>query len=318
MRKFHSFLVIGLISTMLSACAGFSRIQDPISHFNQAAHAASSAESAFLNAVQVVECEDQFYKSAYDYSTSSDPKANFDLRGYCTPIVVTPDQITTRNTLMSAIVLYADKMQALSTSDNDKQLDANSQTLAQNLNKLAITGGIKLQDPAIVQGVEAAVSAIAKMALDQIIYSNLRNAAQNMQPYLKAIVTALQSENFGFGQAIISSLGHIEMMLRIEISLSHQRGQVAAADTFFNIINARGILIGADPVTKQALASPANTPNPKPVDAAKPVNDALDAIVTGNQAIANTGSGGIYAAANDMYKRAMTAKDIYDSIAKAK
>jgi hypothetical protein len=331
MRKFHYFLVIGLLSITVCACGGFSRTQDPISHFNQAAHAASNAESAFLNAVHIAECEAQFYTSAYNYSTSKDPTANFALIEYCRPIIVTPDQITTRNTLMSAIVLYADKMQALGTSDNDKQLDANSQKLAKNLNKLASTGGIKLQDSAIVQGAEAAVSAIAKMALDQVVYSDLKTAAQNMQPNLEDVVRALKIENLSFGKAMSQSFRQIESLVRIEISLSHQvdvensllhkrkpNEPIAGANTFFKIINGRSILISADPVTKDSLASPAKAPNRSPADAATPVNDALDAIVKANQAIANAGSGGIYAAANDLYTRAMKAKEIYESIAKSK
>jgi hypothetical protein len=316
MNRFGSFLLIGLVLIALSACPGFSRIQDAVLQFSQATHAASTAETAFLNAVQVAECEDQFYTSAYNYSTSKDPKANFDLTGYCKPIVITPEQIETRNALMTAIILYADKMQALATSDDDKQLDANSQTLAQNLNNLASSGGIKLKDPAIVQGVEAAFGAIAKMVLDQVKYSNLRTAAQNMQSHLMAVVKALKSENFGLGQTITGSLGDIEIMLRDEIALSHQQGKVAAADTFFNIMNSRNILMSADALTKKSFASPENAPKPVPVDTSKPVNDALDAIVRCNDAIAKTGTGGIYAAVNDLYKRAMGAKDLYNSIAK--
>jgi len=317
MNRFGSFLGIGLIALTLSACATLSQIQDPVSHFDQATHAAANAETAFLNAVQTADCEDQFYESLSEYALHK--KNNFDLTGYCKPRVITPEQIDTRNKLMSAIVLYADKMQALATSDDNKQLDTNSQTLAQNLNKLATTGGIKLKDPAIVQGVETAFIAIADMALDKVKYSNIHTAAQNMQRYLDSIVTALKNENFGFGLAMSGSLGQIEITMREVISSSQQRGK-DPAETFFNVVNGRNIIISADLLTKRSLASPANTPSSTPVDTAKPVNDALDAIVSCNQAIANTktGSGGISAAANDLYKRAVAAIDLYNSIAGAK
>jgi hypothetical protein len=317
MNRFYSLFVIALISIMLSACAGITQPQDSISRFDQSIHEASTAEVAFLNAVLTTDCEEQFYNSAYKFSISTDPKTNFDLLGYCVPRVITLDQIDIRDTLMKAIVLYADKMQALTSNDQDKQLDTNSQTVAQNLNKLASNGGFKLKDPAIVQGVEAAVIAIANMALDETKYKDLRTAAEKMHPNLVVIVNALKNENFGFGQAITVSLGHIEIMLRTEISLSHQTGKSAASDTFFNIIKSRSILMRADLVTKQSITSPANSTELKPIDAAKPLNDALDAIVSGNQAIANARTGGVYAAANDLYKRAAAAKDIYSSIAKA-
>jgi hypothetical protein len=157
------------------------------------------------------------------------------------------------------------------------------------------------------------------MALDRVKYSTIRSAAQSMQPHLNTVVTALKSENIGFGMAMNDSLGQIEITMRTLIADLQKKDQ-EPIETFFDIINSRNLIISADPLTKRSLALPANTPIANPLDIAKPINDALDAVVSCNQAIANpkTGSGGIYAAAEDLFKRAIVAKDIYNSIASAK
>lgn len=71
MNRFGFFLLIGLVLIALSACVGLSQIQDSMSHFAQATHAASAAEATFLNAVLTVDCEKQFHTIAYQYSTDN-------------------------------------------------------------------------------------------------------------------------------------------------------------------------------------------------------------------------------------------------------
>ncbi len=314
MNNFRSFLGFLLISMALSACASFSQIQSSVSHFDQATHTAATAEKAFLDAVLTVDCEAQFYEQAYNYALNK--ANNFKLRGYCRPNVLTPEQSEIRKSLMDAIVLYADKMQALATSDDDKQLDTNSQTLAQNLNKLATTGGIKLKDPSLVQGVETAFIAIAKMALDQVKYKTIREAARKMQPQIENLVAALKKENWAFGQTMgerTGKIGGIADQMKQLVAESH-REQNDPAATFFNIVDGRNILLSLSQVPKQSYGLPGKLPG----DPAKSVNDALDAIVNCNKAIAETKSGGIYAAANDLSQRASAAQTLYKSISTAK
>lgn len=313
MNRFCSFLGIVLILMAFSACAPMSQIQSSVSQFDQATHTAANTETAFLDAVMTVDCEAQFYGEAYKYALNK--QDNFKLKRYCTQNVLTSEQNATRKLLMAAIVLYADKMQALAASDDNKQLDSNSQTLAKNLISLANNSGIKLQnsDSAIVNGVQTAFITIANLALDQIKYKNIREAAQEMQLPLVNVVEALKNENWAFGQTQIGKNVGIEDKLKELIAESH-KGKNDPAETFFNIVNSRDILLGLNQVPKQSFGLPGTAPG----DPAKPVNDALDAIVNCNKAIAETKSGGINAAANDLYQRATAALDLYKSIASAK
>jgi len=299
-----------------SACAPISQIQSSVSQFDQATHTAANTETAFLDAVMTVDCEAQFYEEAYKYALKQ--QDNFNLKGYCTQNVLTSEQNATRKSMMDAIVLYADKMQALATSDDNKQLDTNSQTLAQNLISLATNSGIKLQnsDSAIVKVVETAFITIANLALDQIKCKNIREAALKMQPQLVNVVEALKNENWAFGQAMgkqTGKFGEMELQLKALIAKSHKENN-DPAETFFNVVNGRNLLLSLNQVPKQSFGLPGTAPG----DPAKPVNDALDAIVNCNKAIAETKSGGINAAANDLYKRATAALDLYKSIASAK
>ena len=63
-------LVSLVLTCAVGGCSGLGAIQQPTSQFDQAAHAASSAETAFLDAEQATECEDQFYKRALAYATA--------------------------------------------------------------------------------------------------------------------------------------------------------------------------------------------------------------------------------------------------------
>lgn len=310
MKRITYFVSILLILVVISGCARFSQIQNAVSQFDQATHKAADAENAFLDMVITVDCEAQFYEQAYKYALKMED--NFKLKAYCTPRVLTPGQSEIRKLLMAAIVLYADKMQALATDDDNKQLDTNSQNLAQNLNRLATAGGINLPNPALVQGIETAFITIAKMALDQTKYKNIREAAEKMQPQLVTIVEALKKENWGFGQTTgeqTGKIGAIETQVRALIAKSHDQNN-DPAETFFNIVNGRNILLSLNQVPKQSFG----LSGPLTRDPAKPVNDALDAIINCNKAIAETGSGGINAAANDLFQRAVTAIDIYKSL----
>lgn len=317
-RPACQFLAL-VVSIVVSGCAGLTQLQHSVSVFNQATHEAAAAERSFLDAVMTVDCQNQFYTSAYNYSISKEPQANFDLAGYCTPRLISQQQIDTRNQLMNAIILYADKVQALASDQDDKKLDASAETMAKGLNKLVKAGGIKLANPSLVKQVEAAVTAISEMALDEVKYKNVRSAAVSVQPGLVVIVEALKQENFGFGQSMSAAIGDLEQKLRIEIAMSRQHqfalsGSGDQAGIFFNIVRSRNILAAADPLTRRALASAANLPGASVTDPATPVNDTLQAVVDANQALVDARVGGIYSAAHDLASRAGAAKKVYDQI----
>ena len=315
MRVQRLSLAAGLL-TALSSCAGLSQVQAPVSRFSEASHSAAATEIAFLNAATTIDCEDQFYSAAGDYVHGA--AANFNISGSCTPRPISNAQVATRKALLDSIVLYSDKLLALASAGDDKQLGANATSLAQSLGKLAASGGLKLSDPSLVQGVEAAFTAIAQMVLDQVKYDDVRQAAQRMQPYIQSVVIALQSENFTIGQEMAGSLGKIEIVLKGVVATGpHRAKSPRASDTFSQLVSARSILASANPLIQQNMTSTSNV-EPGPGNPAAPINDALAAMVTGNAAIANTGPGGIYAAANDLYQRATAARDQYTAISNSK
>ena len=315
MGTWRVVLAVGIF-TSLSACAGLSQIQAPVSRFSEASHNAASAEVAFVNAAMKVDCEDQFYSAAGDYVHGT--VNNFNVSAMCSPRSITETQASTRKVLLDAIILYSDKLLALASAGDDKQLGTNATLLAQNLGKLATSGGLKLSDPALVQGVETAFTAIAQMVLDQEKYADVKEAARKMQPYIQAVISALQSENLNTGREMAGSLGKIEIVLKGVVSTGpHQVRSAQAGETFNQIVAARSILAGENSLTQSDAATP-NDAGADPANPATSVNDALAAVSTGNAAIANTGSGGIYAAANDLYERATAAKDQYTAISNSK
>ena len=77
---------------------------------------------------------------------------------------------------------------ALASTDSDKTLSTDSQTVAGNLKKLAGSGS---GTSTIVAGVAAAFTAIAELALDEKRYKNLQEAAAAMQTSIDTVIDAL-------------------------------------------------------------------------------------------------------------------------------
>jgi hypothetical protein len=327
--------------TVLAGCAGLSEVQDSVSHLDQGAHAASSAEASFLASVQTTECDSQFLTAAYKFST--DKAVNFQLADYCHPTILTTEQLKLRTAMMDALVLYADKMLAIATKGDNKTLGTDARTLATNLKALAKNGGVQLPKaaPEIATGVEAAFVAIAEMALDEKKYKGIVEAAHDMQTPVDNLVRALTTENYGFAQEIVGAHEVLESELREEITDARcitvpiapdnkPRGeradkermanvtvdcsptQASAADTFFAILRARETLAKVTGSTIRQMA----TADWSSLDLSKPMNDALSAIAKANKAIATGGAGGVYAAAHDLYNRSMAAKDQYNAMIK--
>jgi hypothetical protein len=302
------------LALTLAGCTtiGITQLQDTVGKFDQAAHSTASAEMAFLSSVQAIDEQTQFYQAAFAYATNKEP--NFDVTGDFKSTLLTADQIATRKALMDSLTLYADKMQAIACGDDDKQLDAHSQSLATNLIGLAGAKKIPTGSQGLDRAVETAVDAIARLALDRLRASDLRKTAADMQPHLETIVTALQQENDVLGKTVIGNLGQIEIELRAMVAMSHQRAPDDAAATFFAIMQSRRLLTD----TNALMAYPGNSTVPVKGEIAKPINDTLSAILNGNEAIAKRGTGGLAAAATDLYQRAQTAKEFYQSLEKSK
>lgn len=291
---------------------GITQLQDTVGKFDQAAHSTASAEMAFLGSVRSIDEQTQFYQAAFSYATNTQP--NFDVTGDFKSTLLTGDQIATRKALMDALTLYADEMQAIACGEDDKRLDSHTESLAKNLIGLAEAKKIPTGSESLDRAVETAVVAIARLPLDRLRASDLRKTASEMQPHLETVVSALQRENDFLGKAVIGNLGQIEIELRTIVAMSHQHAPNDPAATFFAIMQSRRLLTD----TNALMTYSGDSTVPVKGEIAKPINDALGAVLNGNESIAKKGAGGLAAAANDLYERAQTAKEFYQSLEKSK
>jgi len=308
--KLRHVSLFGAVALGGCATIGITQLQDTVGKFDQAAHSTATAEMAFLGSVQSIDEQTQFYQAAFSYATNKE--TNFDVTGDFKSTLLTSEQIATRKALMDALTLYADKMQAIACGDDDKQLDSNSQSLANHLLGLAAAKKLPTGTESLDRAVETAVDAVARLALDRIRATDLRKTATDIQPDLETLVKALQQENDPLGKTVIGNLGQIEIELRTIVAMSHQHAPEDAAGTFFAIMQSRKLLTD----TNALMTYPGNSTVPVKGEIAKPINDTLGAILNGNEAIAKKGVGGLAAAATDLYQRAQTAKEFYQSLEK--
>ncbi len=272
-----------------------------MSKFDQGAHSVSAAQIGYFNDMRTAECEAQFYGAVYAYARSE--TAAIDLRGNCTPLRLTDPQMTIRQNLMNSITLYADALQALSATGDDKQLDTNAQNLAAKINGLAKSGGFAVSG--VGADVEAAIVGLTGMVIDNKKFTEVRDAAISQQENLSSVIDALKKENSEDAVGIDSSLSNI----RDELTtiLATERGQRGTA-VFFDVIQSRDILLAVNPLDNKTGANLET--------AVQQLNDALDSLVAANQAIATSGNGGIIAAVNDLVVRAQQAQLIQAALSK--
>lgn len=313
----------------LIGCVGITQIQDSVSKFDQATHAAADAELALMKAEGLIDIDNQFYDAALSFATT--PDGTFDLTANYQPRQISPKQLETRTELVNAITLYADKMQALATGNDDTTLDTNSTTLAKNLSTLGTTTKLTLTpgNASIAADVEAGVVAIAKLALDNKRANDLKVTAQKTQSSLSAVIGALKNENLLLGKNIGGDLGKIELDLRVIAALSRDAavgdGSVAKvsgaqkAQTFFILVTGRQLLHADLAAAPTAGTSDAAGPIAyDSIDFAKAVNAALDSVLSGNQAIASSSPANVYAEATDILQRAKAAQAFASSLMGAK
>ncbi len=306
MSSIRHGILIAVIVLSLVGCAGLTQMQDSVTKFDQGAHSASVAEMNFLRAVQAADCNYQFYTQAADWAQGK--SSRYVIVGPCKFSVLDDKELKVRQDLMDAITLYTDKMAALASSDDNKTLTSNSQTLAENLNKIAKQGSFS--NLSIATEVEAAIIAITEMALDQRRFTEVRKAASDMALHLNVTVEALKAENANYALVIAGKLGGIEVTLRSILDSAHKaRGPMS----FFDVIEARGIEQSANPLGATATSTASGA---TPQGIASQLNDALDAIVKANDAIAHASTGGIIATVNDLVARAQAAVAIQAALSK--
>jgi hypothetical protein len=316
MVNLRAMIALG-IALFLGGCGGLSGIQDSAAKFGEAAHGAASAEMGYLRAVQVADCVNQFHTKAFDFAQGNGLLPR--LAGPCTPTILDDASLAQRARLMDAITLYADKIAALATDDDDKALDASAQGLAGKLNEVGRKFG--LSDPVVETDVEAAVAAIARMALDQRRFKDAREAAATMDQPLLIVVAALKAENLLYAQAIGSKIDALEVQL---VTLLNQeaeqrgrtRGRSADPMKYFDALQARSILQSANPMGPLPFATAEAARAADPENRAVQLNAALDGIVATNHAIATAGTGGVVASVNDLLARARAAQAMQSALGK--
>ena len=313
MTRCWRFVTCVLIAGGLAGCGsvqvqGLTQLQDSITKFGEGAHLASTAQGDFFRAVQSADCTHQFYARAYAWATGT---ANtLDISGQCTPTILNDQQIQIRQSMMDAITLYADKMAALATNDDDKTLDANSRQLATNLNGLVKQGGFASLP--VAAGVEAGIIAIAELALDQRRFTDLKSAAGSMESSVRAVVAALKQENTAFAIGIASKIDGTELNLREVLAATRKSREQMS---FFDVVEARRIMQSVNPFSPGLVAGGVDLKS-DPANVAQQLNATLDGVVNANRAIAADGTGGIIAAVNDLIARAKKAQTIQSALNK--
>jgi hypothetical protein len=302
---------------VLAGCESLTPTQDAVLRFDQAAHAAAEAEGTFLQAEQSIDIDDQVYRSAAAFAMGT--AKNFDLTAPYTARQITPEQTATRLALANAIALYADKLQALATGSENAALDANTQDLAKKTVVLAQAGHLTLStsNTNTAAIVASALEAIAKFALDQVRQREIKQAAAARQHDLEVVIDTLKQENESLAKNLANDLGGIEGSLRLIVAASADGATTGSqrAETFFAILRAQELLHTAIATAPAGTAAPSGgAPDYWARDYAKAANDALDAVAKGNATIAQSGTVGLYAAAQDVAKRAKDAAAYYKSL----
>lgn len=322
-RKFaislRRYAALFAVIALMSGCSTLTQMQDSLSKFDQGAHSIATSQMAFFNGVHTVECEKQFYDTAYAYS--EDLKTPIDLRGKCvdTPekqLCLNSGQIQIRQNLLDAITLYADQLQALGTSgtDDNKNLDTNLQTIATTLNTEATKHNLSKADASIAEDVEAAIVGLTNMVLDKVRADKIKEAASNQQINLAKVVEALKAENNSLASGVEDYIGTIRAELGATLSAIRKKQGPAV---FADVVRARSYLQKLSLFgTKGLDVDDSVKANNDPFSAVKQLNTALDSLVATNKVIATTGTGGIVAAVNDLVARAKAAEAVQAALSK--
>lgn len=298
----------------LTGCTSLSQIQEPLSKFDQGVHAVATAQVTFMNSAHSVECEKQFYDDASDFISRPGVGINLQKKCDAAKVSLTSAQIKVRQSLLDALTLYADKLQAIGDGSDDKALDDKSQTVATNLNKIASDHELSSADLTVTQDAEAAVVGIASMVLDQRKFSDITSAAKAQQSNIELLARTLQQENIAIAYVVDGDVGAIRN--KMQIALRDMRDKQGST-MFVDLITARNYLLTITPFGSKGLDSSAEDSNDiDPASAVKQLNDALDGLVSANRAIATPGKGSIRATVSDFAEHAQTARAFKTAISK--
>jgi hypothetical protein len=284
------------------------QVQDDVTKFNQAAHSISTTQMAFLRSAQIADCNYQFYTAAFTFSNNpaSVPKTSLSIGMPCTPAVVQNQDLVTRQKLMDAITLYADQIQAVASTGSDKTLSTNAQTTAADLNTLAKNNGLLTSaGTPIAASVEAAVIGLSGMVLAEKQFEDIQKAASSQADNLATIVKFLQQENTQLATNMAAKDAALSNILDTTLA---QEKQGHDRHLLLDALAAHSIVQNANPAGTPTTVPGTPAPIADPISAAQQLNAALDGLVSANDAIANSGTGGITAAVTDLVARAQAAQ----------
>jgi hypothetical protein len=314
----------------LAGCAGLTQVQDTVTKFDQGAHAVSTSQVAFLRAAQAADCTYQFYTKALDFVQDESPTPTISLvtGAPCVPDVLNNADILVRQKLLSAIVLYADQIQAVVSGGADKTLATDGQAAASDFNNFLKSPEIsKATHTPLTASVEAAVVALFGMAMDEKELKDIKTAAQAQAKNLASVVELLKQENTDVAANMTSKAGTISVILDTSIAHIKETGvlvEVKDSDqvldpithkkvdhyhiargndyrVLFDIVRARQITQAIDavgqPVTAPPPAKPATTGAASPGDTGTPAS-AKPPVVC-NSATATKAGGGLDSESND-------------------
>ena len=171
------------------------------------------------------------------------------------------------------LTLYADSLEALMNGANNRGLNSKSSTLAKGIQSLASQQKFNVVSANATAGLNAAMVGVVEFIIDRREYTNIREVASKLQKPLETIIDTLESENVNDAQGLASKLGTVTNAFRIAaLSSRDERGPAS----FFDITEAHADLMAI------------MIPRP---DVAR-LNEALDALVAANKALANPKSAG--------------------------
>lgn len=297
MIKMFSFwheIVVVLVGLSLAGCAGLSLVQDTIKKYRQGVHSISSAEMNFYRSAQTAECTSYFYKNASKWAEGT--VKEFDISGVCIPQTITDERIIRQQELIDKIILYADKIDALASSENDKTLSNNAKEVTEKIESILKTYDIF--DLSAGTEVEVAIVGISEMGMDRKKLTEIKKAAKKMEPYLETVIKKMKEDNLALAAGIETHLSDIRKSIEKVLAKDRKTG----IRRLLNLVEARHLLQTASPFGRTPLVQTKGAENKKkvPKTVALKLNNALDAVLLANRAIVNADTGSIAASVKNL------------------
>lgn len=282
-----------LAGALLAGCAGLRGVEQPTRQLYQASSDLVAAEAALLDRTNDAARERTLALRRRAYVVAP--------QGADAPVdlampadLLGGDVRDARLAALQAIQVYAAKLVALTGDADGKALDADMTALAQSIGKGAKLSGGTMSGEHLAM-VASAISALASIALDQVRYRKITEAAAAAAPHLDALRQALRAE--AATAALVAKANADNARLADQSLLEH-----VARDAR---VDAARRLAAFDAVAARQA---------RPRVDARPVLDALDAVLRANAAIASGRKADFAAFAEDALGRAGRALTVYEAV----